>query len=83
MYESHDATFYPKTHMLKLVNNASLCVSKSWLCSALTILAQLALLLVKVSHELEFFPRIPDLFIDVLAYAAGGHYDCPGHRAAG
>ena len=78
MCESHDATFYPKTHMLKLVNNASLCVSKSWLCSALTLLAQLALL-----HELEFFLRIPDLFIDVLACAAGGYYDCPGHRAAG
>ncbi len=80
---SHDATVYPNPHMLNLVHNASLCVFKSCLFSALTILVQLAVYLVLVSQEFEFFSWIPVLFIDMLACTAGGHYDCPGHWAAG
>ncbi len=51
----YDATVCPNPHMLNLLNNASLCVSKSCLFSALTILAQLAFYLVSVSQEFEFF----------------------------
>ena len=56
--ESRGVTAYPNTHMLKLVNNASLCLSDFCLFSVLTILAHLVILPAKGSHKLTLFSWI-------------------------
>ncbi len=56
MCDSHDATVYSNFHMLNLVNNASLCVSKLCLFSALTALAQLAVLSRESFTRIQLLP---------------------------